>query len=92
MNRSEVLSTASNLVNGDRDQVHGAPCLTFGRIADLWSAYLGFSVSPSDVASMMVLFKVARLIANKSHPDNWVDIAGYAACGAEIASNQSTDA
>lgn len=83
--RSDVLATAEKLVNGDRDQAHGQPAVTFKRIADIWSAHLGITITPAQVAQMMVLFKVARLGANPVHVDSWVDIAGYAACGCEVA-------
>jgi len=52
------------------------------------SIYMDIAVEPRDVANMMILLKVAR--NNHAHPDdpghrdNWVDIAGYAACGAEV--------
>jgi hypothetical protein len=39
----------------------------------------------TDVAHLMVLLKVARSINNPQHKDSWIDIAGYAACGAETA-------
>jgi hypothetical protein len=82
--RSDVLSTAERLVNGDRDQTHGSPALTFGRIAALWSAHLGVTITPAQVAQMMILFKVARLGGNPAHMDSWVDVCGYAACGGEL--------
>jgi hypothetical protein len=85
ISRSEVLSTAERLVNGDRDQAHGAPALTFQRIADLWSVFLGVTITPAQVAELMILFKLARLSANPQHADSWIDIAGYAACGGEVA-------
>ncbi|MDU0991272.1 MAG: DUF6378 domain-containing protein, partial [Enterococcus faecium] len=55
----------------------------FADIAVFWAMYLDTAVCARDVANMMVLLKVAR---NKAswHRDNWVDIAGYAACGAEV--------
>lgn len=34
---------------------------------------------------MLVDLKVTRAWGNPSHGDNWVDIAGYAACGGELA-------
>jgi hypothetical protein len=34
----------------------------------------------------MVALKMARLCVDEKHMDSWVDIAGYAACGAEIVS------
>lgn len=48
-----------------------------------YSVGIDTAVCARDVANMMVLLKVAR---NKAswHRDNWVDIAGYAACGAEV--------
>ena len=38
-----------------------------------------------DVAVMMVLFKTARIATGTETDDCFVDIAGYAACGGEIA-------
>jgi hypothetical protein len=32
---------------------------------------------------MMVMLKIARIKAKPDHEDSWVDIAGYAAIGAE---------
>lgn len=55
-------------------------------IARYWTEYLGINVKAVDVAVMMCLFKMARLQSNKfADLDSWVDLAGYAACGAEIA-------
>ena len=41
-------------------------------------------ITPKDVAAMMGLLKVAR-IATGSNPDSFVDLAGYAACAGEVA-------
>ena len=41
-------------------------------------------ISPADVAVMMALLKVAR-ISYGNAPDNFVDLAGYAACAGELA-------
>lgn len=41
-------------------------------------------VESKDVAAMLVLLKVARISSGHAKEDNWVDIAGYAACGGEI--------
>lgn len=42
-----------------------------------------------DVSMMMALMKIARLANDPSHHDSWVDVAGYAACGGELASIRS---
>ena len=54
-------------------------------IADFWSTYLDRRIAAHDVGAMMALLKVARIRSNYKHPDNWVDGAGYMACGGEIA-------
>ena len=85
MTRKECLDMAAQCVLQDRANQYGGPEDTFGRIAKLWSAYLGTKLDGTDVAAMMGLLKIARLRANPTHGDSWVDLAGYAACGAELA-------
>ena len=90
MTRKELLAKATTIVTGERDAQYGGPEDSFGRIAKLWTAYLEnrISILPEDVACMMMLLKVARLRSScYESMDSWVDIAGYAACGGEIASN-----
>lgn len=85
MKRADVLDAAKQAVTVDRAATHGKPEDTFYRIADLWSAYLGGRVITSyDVAHMMILLKVARAQANPWNCDNQIDMAGYAACAAEL--------
>ena len=33
---------------------------------------------------MLALLKIARIASGHGKSDNWVDLAGYAACGGEI--------
>jgi hypothetical protein len=40
-------------------------------------------IGPEDVAIFMTLLKVSRLSWSPEKRDHWVDIAGYAACGAD---------
>ena len=40
-------------------------------------------IDAKDVAMMMVLLKIARIAAGGGKADSWIDLAGYAACGAE---------
>lgn len=92
--REKVLAEAKKCVFGQRDQSYGGPEDSFQRIANLWNAYCGFDeergkFSAVDVAAMMALLKVARISANPGHMDSWVDLAGYASCGGEIAGKES---
>lgn len=83
--RGEVLAEANSIVNGARAQTYGGPEDSFKTIAALWGAYKGDTgaFTTSDVAIMLALLKVARLKNSPDHRDSWVDLAGYAACGAE---------
>ena len=89
MTRSEILDEAKKCVCGQREQDYGSPESNFQIIADLWNDYLGFSdhdydITPTDVAMMMALLKIARIKNGGGTGDSFVDLAGYAACGGEI--------
>lgn len=89
MNKSEILKTAENIVNGDREKQYGKAENNFKTIADLWVDYLAakddpMDIEPKDVAAMLALLKIARIASGHAKEDNWVDLAGYAACGGEI--------
>ena len=86
MTRPEILKAATDCVCGKREQDYGSPENNFARIAALWNAYLGSeSVDAVDVAMMLALLKVARIKSGTGTGDSFVDLAGYAACGGEIA-------
>ena len=92
MTRKEILAAAEECVNGDRNQKYGAPEDNFSLIAALWSAYLKCDIGAEDVASMMIMLKIARAAGSfYEDEDSWVDIAGYAACGGEIATRNLHD-
>lgn len=101
MNRKEVLQKADACVNGSRQQDYGTPENNFKTIAELWNAYVnsayppkngesGLCLKAKDVPAMMVLLKTARVASGHGKADNWIDIAGYAACGCEIESESGT--
>lgn len=84
--RRDILRKAEECVCGHREQDYGTPEDSFQCIARLWSAYYGKQFTPVDVAMMMALLKVARIRTGSATADSFVDLAGYAACGGEIAS------
>lgn len=89
MNREDVLNSAMACVCGDREQDYGSPEDNFKRIADLWSVYLEAEIKSTDVAAMIALLKIARIATGHAKEDNWIDLAGYAACGGEIESKKA---
>ncbi len=93
--RGAILERANTIVNGDREKSYGRPEDNFRRIGKMWNAYLGSSMTrplmPSDVAAMMALLKLARIASGNYTEDSWIDLAGYAACGGELASFEQED-
>lgn len=83
--RQEVLDKAADAVLTDRNVAYGNPEDNFADTADLWSAYLGVEIDATDVASLMILLKLARVRTSPAKMDHWTDMAGYAACGAAAA-------
>ena len=84
MNRAECLQEAGKIVCNDREDTYGAPEDNFEMIAYFWGNYLKYDLTSQDVANMMILLKVARAVTGKFKADNYVDIAGYAACACEM--------
>lgn len=92
--RVVFLENVREIVCHDRATSYGNPEDSFQTIANLWNAYLtakeGNKAEPSviltvlDVALMMDLLKTARLAANPTHLDSWLDKAGYSACGGSL--------
>ena len=84
--RGDVFDTAKPDVTKDRAADHGDMEDNFQRIADYWSVHLDQRIDAHDVAVMMTLLKVARIKSNPRHMDNFIDGAGYLACGGELVS------
>lgn len=93
MNREECLNIAKECVTRDRQREYGSPENNFLRIAELWNIYLDFpnQITSVDVAAMLALLKIARISSGGAHEDNWVDLAGYAACGCELQTGGETN-
>mgnify|MGYP001593492931 CR=1 FL=1 len=85
--RETILDKAKECVLRDRQSTYGDLEDNFGIIAQYWSTHMGYTVSSVDVSIMLALVKVARMKTSEDHADNWIDLAGYAACGGEIATN-----
>mgnify|MGYP005990130805 CR=1 FL=1 len=90
MNKLQALDKATNAV-AERGENYGDVRENHQRIAALWSVVLGRTVTPEQVVLCMTCLKVARLVETPDHEDSWVDIAGYGACGAEVATDWTDD-
>lgn len=85
---ADTLRIAAEAVCGERNQSYGSPADDFRTQAEMFSSYLSRTngaqvlVTASDIAALMILVKIARQ-AHCHKADNWIDVAGYAACGAQ---------
>jgi hypothetical protein len=89
LKRAEILHEAERCVCTDRNQQYGEPEDNFRTISMLWSVYLcargmKHPLSAADVGAMMALFKLGRIATGGDKADNFIDLAGYAACAGEI--------
>lgn len=92
LGRREILEQAALCVCQDREQQYSSPENSFAKIADLWNAYKPCDFTPHDVGIMMALLKIARISTGAYKDDNYIDLAGYAACAGEIALNKPAEA
>jgi len=84
----DVLEEAKDLIYGQRADDYGDAQSNFQRMADLVNPIIkkaDGNLTATDMALVMIQVKIARLQESPDHEDSWIDIAGYAALGAQIA-------
>jgi len=88
----DILDTAKNIINGQRQKDYGDPTTNFADIARLWSAYLNIPLTSKDVCNLMVLLKLCRAKNGQFSKDTFIDIAGYSAIASYIAEKDAQNA
>lgn len=94
--RREILQAAERCVCGGRELNYGIPEQSFHGIARQWEVYLtsrgllkdGVELNAWDAATMLALFKIARIAVGNFVADSYVDGCGYLACAGELAANE----
>lgn len=84
MKRDEILRTSQSIASA-RDLEYGSPNASMLRIAQLWSAYLGYGIEPHEVAICMALLKISRLSDQAQNKDSYYDLINYALIAGENA-------
>ena len=87
--RGEILNTARELTDGDRNEQYGDPYLEYERLGKVWGARLGITIAPHQAALMMADLKANRLWFNPGHEDSPVDGAAYFAIAGECGQRMS---
>ena len=96
MNRTEFIQSVGEAILADRNIDYGDPKDNFQDTADIWNVHLrgrmlpGRELTAADVAALMIGVKLARMRTSPDKADHWVDIAGYAGCGVECATDNAT--
>ena len=95
--RASILDQAKEYVHADRNSNYGDPEDNFEVIGEIMRAYLkrrfgrDIPLMSYDVANLMFAVKLGRLAHNPFHHDSYVDMAGYAAAGGEVAAKYGKD-
>lgn len=73
-------------IKEDRAKSYGDTKSSFSRIASLWSTYLNTTIQPQDVAIMMTLLKISRIITakNATLKDSYQDARIYLELAEEL--------
>lgn len=88
MKALDVLERAISLIHGQRKKDYGDAEINFQRMVDLVTPIIKKTdgkLNVSDMALIMIQIKISRLQQSSDHADSWIDIAGYAALGAQLA-------
>lgn len=78
-----IFEEAQDIIYGDREQTYGHPEYNLESIAEFWRVYVKrkfgteITFDYHDVAYMMVLLKLARLVNTPNHEDSQRDGIGY---------------
>ena len=79
MTKTEQLFDEVIQILHSRGSQYGHPIGNHKRIAELWSAYLGYPIQPNEVPILMCLVKISRQAEDPRVDDNYKDALGYIA-------------
>lgn len=87
----DILLEAADIVTGKREHTYGNKRKMQENVAGLWNAFLKDKLSSpleaQDVAILMGLLKVGRMMQGGGTRDNFVDAAAYLAMAGELGLN-----
>jgi hypothetical protein len=85
INPQEVLDEAG-AIRAQRGSVYGHPYVNHRRIANFWSTYLDYPITPDQVAVCMALVKISRIAETPGHRgrDGYVDGVAYLSLAAML--------
>jgi hypothetical protein len=75
-NTEKLFDDAIALIH-TRGSHYGHPYPQHNRIAELWSAYVGYPITPNQVAICMALVKISRSVESPEVDDHYKDALAY---------------
>lgn len=89
MKANEILRQAADVIE-QRGQLRDKPDgeRSMARAVEAFNTLTGASITELDGWLFMSVLKIARATAGRPHLDDWTDLAGYAALGAECVAAQ----
>jgi hypothetical protein len=87
---ASILTEASEIVNGSRDDQYGSPVDAFKVYAEILDTTFNIELSPADICRVLMAVKLGRL-RYKYKRDSLVDLCGYAEILSELLINRSYD-
>lgn len=87
---TNILREAEDIIFGDRERTYGNPAFNLETISEFWRLYIvrkhnvAVPLDYTDIANMMALLKLARLINTPDHEDSQRDLIGYIALTSRI--------
>ena len=81
--KADMLENQAKEVLEERAKEYGDANVSFGRIANMWSAYTGVEITAKNVAMMMVLLKVSRSVG-RDDQDDLIDGVNYLKLASEL--------
>lgn len=91
MKDSKVYTEIAKIREG-RKVSHGEAKANFTMIANLWSSYVGATITAKDVGFMMAMLKASRYKGgDKDNLDNFVDGANYIALAGDMEEDDNSN-
>lgn len=92
MTRDEIMETAANLINGDRQAVYGPAKKNHEDIAAGWAIIFGVPITAHQVALAMTWVKTCRAVKTPNHADSYIDGTAYFILAGELATEEDKPA
>lgn len=83
----DIAEEAQKIIK-ERQEEYGPPARNLGRIAAAVNALYGTDFKAHDIAVIMGVVKMSRIIEHPTKKDSWLDLIGYSMAAAKAAEEE----